>query len=532
VKGLQMNDQQDDGQLLRAFNEQGDESAFAELMRRHGGLVRIAVCNVTGDTNMADDIVQATFLALIRKARSLDTRKSTLAGWLYHVATCLARNARRDEYRRKAREEEAYMLEYAAGTDTSTTLGEAALATLCEELGNLAEKYRQPLILHHLEGMSYEAAATLCDCTETTFGARLTRGREKLRGRLMKRGVTLGAAALIVGLGQTAASAAPLSEALVSSTCQAAVGMKAGGMAAATGGGLISAKVAALTDSVLKMLFWGQVKTVAGVAAAALITIGGTGYVWQTVHDDQASHEARVVASPAPQQTVDKAGDERAAAEDWLKPLPSNEELAAITLEDGEIIFHDDFTNGLANWELLRLNPATKQFEPLPEALKDSVKIVSMNRGDQEIKAVRVDETNEVVMLALRQPIRERWFAVEFEDHFRESPSTNLRLAVSCLGTFGLEELVPFKNTKRTFSDEERKTQWWRVRWEFCCGTDPQGRPSMDYLRQVGAEESRGRARGFLYKDIVRPCIAPGSFLISHVTIRRLVPKERADKDP
>ena len=390
----------------------------------------------------------------------------------------------------------------------------------------LPEKYRQPLVLFHLEENSLQQTAARLGLNPCTTGTRLARGREMLRKKLIRRGVTIGSAALVAGLSQSTASAAELPAALVASTCQAATAVAAGGTVA--GGGLISAKVAALTDSVLKMLFWGQVKTVAGVAAAALITIGGTGYVWQTVHDDQASHEARVVASPAPQQTVDKAGDERAAAEDWLKPLPSNEELAAITLEDGEIIFHDDFTNGLANWELLRLNPATKQFEPLPEALKDSVKIVSMNRGDQEIKAVRVDETNEVVMLALRQPIRERWFAVEFEDHFRESPSTNLRLAVSCLGTFGLEELVPFKNTKRTFSDEERKTQWWRVRWEFCCGTDPQGRPSMDYLRQVGAVESRGRARGFLYKDIVRPCIAPGSFLISHVTIRRLVPKERA----
>jgi hypothetical protein len=411
--------------------------------------------------------------------------------------------------------------------DTSPSFSEALLGALHEELAALSETYRVPVILHHIEGLSYEQAAAAIGCNAKTFSSNLTRAREKLRKRLPKRGVTLGTTALIAGLGQTAASAAPLSAALVSSTCQAAVGMKAGGMAAATGGGLISAKVAALTDSALKLLLWGQVKVVAGVAAAALITIGGTGYVWQTVHDEQASREARVVASPAPQQTVDKAGDERAAADDWLKPLPSNEELAATTLEDGEILFRDDFTNGLANWEVLRLNPATKQFEPLPEALKDSVKIVSVKRGDQEIKAVRVDAGNEVVILALRQPLRERWFAVEFEDHFSDSAATGIWLMFGILGTSGSEKLVPFQNRKRTFSHEEQQTQWWRLRWEYCCGTDPQGRPSLDYLRQVGAVESRGRTRDFLENGVVRPYIGPGTFLISRVAIRRLVPKER-----
>jgi hypothetical protein len=296
---------------------------------------------------------------------------------------------------------------------------------------------------------------------------------------------------------------------------------------AAASGGAVSAKVAALTDSALKMLFWGQVKTVAGVAAAALIATSGAGYVWQTVHDDQASREARVTASPTHEQTVDKSGDEKAGTNDWLQPLPSNEELAATTLEDGEIIFRDDFTNGLANWELLRLNPATKQVEPLPEAMKDSVKIVSVKRGDQEIKAVRVDAGNEVVMLALRQPLRERWFAVEFE-----VPSFEYRkVGVGCLysNRLGDEKLVPFVSQARSFSEAE-KTPWWR--WEFCCGTDPQGRPALDLIRKIGNEESRGRTRVRLADGTIRPAIHSIKGLITHVVIRRLAPNERTDKAP
>jgi RNA polymerase sigma factor (sigma-70 family) len=521
-----VNEQQpDDKVLLRAYTAQGDETAFAELMRRHGGLVRAAARNVAGAASTADDIAQATFLALARKARPLSDREGSLAGWLYRVATYLARNARRAECSRTAREQEVAMLAVETDTDTSPSLGEAALAVLCEELGNLAEKYRQPVILHHLQGLSYETAAPLCGCNEKTFSMRLTRGREKLRERLAKRGVALGITALIAGLSQSTAAAAELPAALVASTCQAATAVAAGG--SVSGGGLVSAKVAALTDSALKLFFWGQVKTVAGVAAAALVLIGGTGYVWQAMHDDHVADEPQVTVSPVPQQTVGKSEDEKASAADWLKPLPSNEELAATTLEDGEILFQDDFTNGLANWELLHLNQETRRYEPLPEALKESVKIVSMKRGDQKIKAVRVDAGNEVVMLALRQPLRERWVAVELEDHFSDSAATGIGLNSGILGTSGLEKLVPFQNRKRTFSHEELQTHWWRIRGEYCCGTDPQGRPAVDCLRQVGCVESRGREREFLDNGIVRPYIAPGSFLISHVTIRRLVPKER-----
>jgi RNA polymerase sigma factor (sigma-70 family) len=296
-----VNEHLDDRQLLGAYTSQGDESAFAELMRRHGALVRAAARNVVGAESTADDIAQATFFALAQKARSLGDREGSLAGWLYRVATYLARSARRVEIRRTAREKEVAVLEVETDTDTDTspTLGEAALAALCEELGNLAEKYRQPVILHHLQGLSYETAAPLCGCNGKTFSMRLTRGREKLRKRLSKRGVTLGGAALIAGLGQSVASAAPLSEALVASTCKAAVGMAAGGSAAAAGGGLISAKVAALTDSALRMIFWGQVKTVAAVCAG-IVVLGSTGVTLATLLTHLPQPEARRAAVDVP----------------------------------------------------------------------------------------------------------------------------------------------------------------------------------------------------------------------------------------
>jgi hypothetical protein len=237
----------------------------------------------------------------------------------------------------------------------------------------------------------------------------------------------------------------------------------------------------------------------------------------------------KVVEPPAPAAAAGSA-DQQARAEDWLKPLPSNAELAATTLEDGEIIFRDDFTNGLANWEVLRLNPATKQVEPLPEAMKDSVKVVSAKRGDKEIKAVRVDETNEMVVLVLRQPLREQWFAVEFEDHVINSAANARWCSVGIMGMIGREVLTPLTGKARAFSQEEKKTQWWRNRWEFCCGKDPQGRLAVDLIRGLGFRENRGRVRVSLSDGDVRLMIDPGTkCLASRMVIRRLVPKAPAD---
>src|SRR5437016_1128893 len=82
-------DQLVDGQLLERFATKHDQIAFEALLRRHGPLV-LGVCRrVLHDSHTADDVFQATFLMLVRKARSLD-RRSSLAGWLSTVAFRLA----------------------------------------------------------------------------------------------------------------------------------------------------------------------------------------------------------------------------------------------------------------------------------------------------------------------------------------------------------------------------------------------------------------------------------------------------------
>src|SRR5271165_5786348 len=93
----------EDGPLLERFVVLGDQQAFALLVERHGPMV-LGVCRrVLGDVHEAEDAFQATFLVLVRKARSID-RRGSVAGWLYTVAYHLALRAKANAARRQAQQ--------------------------------------------------------------------------------------------------------------------------------------------------------------------------------------------------------------------------------------------------------------------------------------------------------------------------------------------------------------------------------------------------------------------------------------------
>jgi RNA polymerase sigma factor (sigma-70 family) len=437
-----------DGELLEAFRTLGDQDAFTALMRRHGQMVHGAARAMVGDAAVAEDVAQATFLALARKAGLLEGADS-VAGWLYHVALCLARNEYRAQVRRKAREEEAAMI---ATDPDSGTFAEGVVSTLYEELGKLAEKYRQPVILHHLEGLSYEAAAPMCGCTEKAFSMRLTRGREQLRERLAKRGVALGITALVAGLGQSAASAAELPAALVASTCKAATGVAAGGSVA--GGGLVSAKVAALTDSALKLLFWAQVKTVAAVCAGIAV-LGGAGVTLATVLSHPPQQEARPAAVVAP-----------------ALPAASNA-AATAEYEDGAILFQDSFEEGLGKWNLY-----TTKAGALNGTIAANSPDIRLVKGERDGKAVTVVELVGREPGGLRVGIATKPFGGGMPDAFTISYEYTCedrpRRAMEGLAIGDMSHSPHFRNGAFT-QPALPPGQWNQVRWECERRTDAQG---------------------------------------------------------
>ncbi|MBP3957152.1 sigma-70 family RNA polymerase sigma factor [Gemmata sp. G18] len=233
-----------DGKLLRRYAETGDESAFAELVRRNGPLVLRACRNVLRDPAHADDAFQVTFLLLARNAARL-VESPSVAGWLHTVAVRSAGKIRRAEDRRRRRERPPRAP--SADPSQEDTAWAEVRERIDAELARLPDEYRLPLLLCYVQELSYADAAQRLGCTLGTLRGRLERGREALRRRLGRFGFP---AALVL-----AGSAAPTVGASLRNATLAAV--------RSAGSAPVRAAVA-----------WVKWLIVAGIAASAVAGIG------------------------------------------------------------------------------------------------------------------------------------------------------------------------------------------------------------------------------------------------------------------
>jgi RNA polymerase sigma factor (sigma-70 family) len=238
-------DQITDSELLARFVRSRDAAAFELLFWRHGPMVRGVCQRVLGNTSDAEDAFQATFLVLARKAGSV-ARGTAFAGWLYRVAWRTSLNARKTRGRRGARERRLGDFPDLPARDDPArwAMDDEVQRVLDGELARLPEKLRLPLVLCDLEGRSHAAAAAELRCPLGTINSRLARGREKLRDRLLRKGVP--SAGLAVALrppvvspdALTSLSRSPSAMALtlargtIRSLTLAAVGKLAGALAA------------------------------------------------------------------------------------------------------------------------------------------------------------------------------------------------------------------------------------------------------------------------------------------------------------
>jgi RNA polymerase sigma factor (sigma-70 family) len=253
-----------DGELLKLFSDRRNRSAeasFATLMERHGPMVLRVCQQMLGDSDDALDAFQATFLVLVQKADSVRKRDS-VASWLHGVARRVALRAKADAARRREHERRRAVMAPESVRDTVEDRPE-----IHDEIARLPEKYREPVVLCYLEGLSVEVAARRLKCPEGTVLSRLARARDRLRLGLTRRGLALPAVFIAGGL--VPRSAAALPPALLETTAQAA-------MRFASGQGVASAAAVALAKSTLRAMLITKL-----TLAASVMTVGvAVGTAW------------------------------------------------------------------------------------------------------------------------------------------------------------------------------------------------------------------------------------------------------------
>ncbi len=256
-----------EGQLLERFAADRDPAAFEALVTRHGPMVLRTCRRMLSDPHDVDDAFQATFLVLARRAGSIRDA-DRLGPWLHGVARRVAGRSRALSARRRSRER--------PGAEDRAVEPENALEAtehrelLDEELARLPEKYRAPLVLCYLEGLTHDEAAEALRWPVGTVRSRLAGGRDRLRARLTRRGLSPSAAVPAL------APASAIPEALLSATIRVA-----------TSAGSAPARVAILAKGALVAMMWSKAKTIAAVGLMAGLAVGGASVAAQKAGDGQ-----------------------------------------------------------------------------------------------------------------------------------------------------------------------------------------------------------------------------------------------------
>lgn len=305
-----------DGELLARFVRSRDEDVLAALVRRHAPMVW-GVCRRLLDHHDAEDAFQATFLVLVRKAA--DVPRHAVANWLYGVARQTAGRVRALAAKRGRRETQVVIM-------PEPTVAEVRVSDLQsvvdKELSRLPDHYRVVVVLCDLEGMTRREAARQLDIPEGSVASRLARARAMLAKRLTQRGVTLSGGSLAAVLSQNVASAGV--PALVVSNTIKVTSLTAAGRATT---GVISVKVAALTEGVLKAMFMSKLKALAGVLmlATCLIGVGVTVVLAKQDHaPTKAGSDAPDAKQAAAKEAAVKAMQERLQGTWKLVAMHSN----------------------------------------------------------------------------------------------------------------------------------------------------------------------------------------------------------------
>lgn len=300
----------DNSDLLRRYLDENSEAAFAELVERNINLVySAALRQVNGNDAAAQDVTQAVFTDLARKARTL-AHHSSLTGWLYKSTRFLATKTLRTEQRRRVREEKAHaMTELLQDADPNSSWKDLA-PVLDEVMLELNQADQDAVLMRFFEGRGLGEIGSRLGVSENAARMRVDRALDKLREALARRGVTASCALLGTLLAERSVTAAPAGLAARVTRTSYQVG--------AASGTFMTVLLAWLAGIKTQLL-------VGGVAAACLIA------AYASLHQNRP---ANVSASPVTAQAAMKADDGTA------KSIPADSSIGP-TAKDGVVTLND-----------------------------------------------------------------------------------------------------------------------------------------------------------------------------------------------
>jgi RNA polymerase sigma factor (sigma-70 family) len=257
----------DDMELMREYVRNNSEEAFATLVSRHINLVYSVALRQVRDPHFAEEITQAVFIILARKAGSLGS-KIILAGWLCRTARYASANALTIQRRRQHREQEAFMQNILQSGDTSSSIHETTwneisplLDAAMEKLGR---KDHDALALRFFENKNFAEVGAALGASEDAAKKRVQRALEKLRKFFAKGGVNSTTAIIAGAISENSVQAAPVALAKTISAI------------AITKGAVASSSILTLVKGTLRIMTHAKLKLAIGIAAGILLVAGAT----------------------------------------------------------------------------------------------------------------------------------------------------------------------------------------------------------------------------------------------------------------